>query len=246
MTGAAAGLGAGIAASLARNGFESVAITYRQTSPEATLSAVAAAGAQAHAVQIDFLDDPARTAATLADVQREYGPFDTLVHGVGPLRIERFINATLASYDEMFDGNVRSAVLLLQQLLPSMRERRFGRCVFFGMTGSAATAPTPAFGLHLAAKSALCALVRTIALEEAAHGITLNLIEPGDIREKSQTRECARRQAAANPRGVAGSYEDIADAVRFLVAVERDFITGAVLAIGAGLQPGGERIAPSA
>lgn len=236
VTGAAGGLAAGIAPALARDGFERVAITYRSTPPDATVDAVTAAGAIGAAVRVDFLDDAAVVEAALDDAVRRFGPFDTLVHAVGPLVVKRFARATLEDYREAFDGNVRSAVLASRAILPGMREAHFGRMVFFGMVGSSETRPFRAFSLYQAAKSGLVAFARCLALEEAGNGITVNVVAPGDIREKTLDRARAFERPAHNPRGRAGSYEDVADAVRFLVAHERDFITGAVIEVTGGLQ----------
>jgi 3-oxoacyl-[acyl-carrier protein] reductase len=236
VTGAAGGLAAGIAPALARDGFTRVAITYRETPPDATVEAIVAAGAAATAVRIDFLEDPAVVEAALDEAVRRFGPFDTLVHAVGPLVVKRFAGATLDEYREVFDGNVRSAVLAARATLPAMRDARFGRIVFFGMLGSSETRPFRGFSLYQAAKSALVAFARCLAIEEARNGITVNVVAPGDIREKSLDRARAFERPARNPRGRPGSYEDVADAVRFLVARERDFITGAVIEVTGGLQ----------
>ena len=236
VTGAAGGLAAGIAPALARDGFSRVAITYRSTPPDATVAAIVAAGAAGTAVRIDFLEEAAAVEAALDDAVRRFGPFDTLVHAVGPLVVKRFAGTTLADYREAFDGNVRSAVLAARATLPAMREARFGRIVFFGMLGSSETRPFRSFSLYQAAKSAVVAFARCLAVEEARNGITVNVVAPGDIREKSLDRARAFERPAGNPRGRPGSYEDVADAVRFLVARERDFVTGAVIEVTGGLQ----------
>jgi 3-oxoacyl-[acyl-carrier protein] reductase len=244
VTGAAGGLAAGIAPALARDGFTHVSITYRSTPPAATVAALEAAGAQAAATCIDFLDDPSAVEAALAAVVREHGPFDTLVHAVGPLVAKRFARLTLDDYRAMFDGNIRSAVLAARATLPAMREAHFGRIVFFGSVGSSETRPFRALSLYQAAKSAVVAFARCLALEEAGNGITVNVVVPGDIREKSLDRARALERAATNPRSRPGSYEDVADAVRFLIAPERDFITGAVLEVTGGLQAASEQPTP--
>lgn len=244
ITGAASGLAAGIAGHLAGAGFEGITITYRKTSPEAVLKAVTHAGGFANAVQVDFSSDAAEIEAELESCVRDLGPFDTLVHAVGPLVVKRFSNLTMADYREMFDGNVRSAVLAARAVLPAMRKARFGRIVFFGMNGSSETRPYRGFTLHQAAKSAVVAFARCLAVEEAEHGITVNVIEPGDIRQKGITREEARRLSGSAPCGRPGSYEDIADAVSFFVAPERDFVTGAVLSVTGGLIEADGRNAP--
>lgn len=210
------------------------------TPPEATVAAIESAGATASATRLDFLDDAAAVEAALDDAVRAHGPFDTLVHAVGPLVVKRFAVSTLEDYREAFDGNVRSAVIAARATLPAMRAAKFGRIVFFGMLGSAQTRPFKSLSLYQGAKSGLVAFARSLAMEEAMHGITVNIVSPGDIREKTLLREQAHQRVANNPRGRPGSYEDVADAVRFFVAAERDFITGAVIEVTGGLQTAAE------
>ncbi len=236
VTGAAGGLAAGIAADLARDGFAHVAITYRSTPPDATLAAIERAGARASAAQIDFLDEPSTVESALDAIARTQGPFDTLVHAVGPMLVKSFERSTLEDYDAIFDGNVRSAVLALRATLPAMRAARFGRVVLFGSIGAREMRAFRSLALYQAAKSALVAFARSLAVEEAGNGVTINVVVPGDISDKSLPRDRARDQRAGNPRGRPGSYEDVADAVRFFVAAERDFVTGAVLEVTGGLQ----------
>ncbi len=241
VTGAASGLAAGIAAGLAEDGFERVAITWRESSPEQTLARIRTAGARASATRIDFLAESATIERSLAECVREHGPFDTLVHAVGPLRFGALECADEDGYRAMFDGNVRSAWLAARAVLHGMRAAGFGRIVAFGMNGSALAAAAPGLGMHAAAKSALISLLRTLAAEVAGSGITVNAIEPGDVRDKALPRADALRTPAENPVGRAGSFEDVLDAVRFFVAPERDFITGVVLPVTGGLQGPFER-----
>lgn len=241
VTGAASGLAAGIVADLASAGFEGITITYRRTPPDDVLAAIARRGAVANAVPIDFSADEDAIAGDLDACIREHGPFDTLVHAVGPLVVKRFERTTMADYREIFDGNVRSAILASRSVLPGMRAARFGRIVFFGANGSSETRAYRGFTLYQAAKSAVVAFARCLALEEAEHGITVNVVEPGDIRQKEIDREEARRRTGPAPRGRPGSYEDVAGAVAFFVAQECDFVTGAVLAVNGGLTQADER-----
>jgi 3-oxoacyl-[acyl-carrier protein] reductase len=163
---------------------------------------------------------------------------------VGPLVLKRFERLTAEDYRIAFDGNVRSAVLATQAVLPAMREAGFGRIVFFAMLGSAQTMPFRGFAFYQAAKSALTAFARCLALEQARNGVTVNVVAPGDVRDKTLSRAEALRRPARNPRGRPGSHEDVADAVRFLVAADRDFVTGAVLEVTGGLTQADERNEP--
>ena len=244
VTGAARGLAAAVAAVLPRDGFEHVAITYRTTPPDATLAAIAAAGASASAERIDFLDDDGVVARALDGLVRASGPFDTLVHGVGPLAVKRFERLTDRDYREVFDGNVRSAVAATRAVLPAMQSAEFGRIVFFAMLGSNETRPFRGFAFYQAAKSALVAFARCLALEQARFGITVNLVAPGDIRDKTLTAQEAHARGARNPRGRPGTAADVADAVRFLVGSDRDFVTGAILDVTGGATQADERNEP--
>ena len=235
VTGAARGLARGIASDLAGAGYR-VAFTYRAggTTPDETLAAIRARGAEALAVAADHAQ-PGATAAAVERAEREFGRLDALVHAVGPIVVRSFERLTLADYAAMLDGNLRSAVEAAFAILPGMRERGFGRLVFFGMNGSHVTLPARGMTLYGAAKAGVVAFARALALEEAKFGITVNVVEPGDIRSKDLDRAGARALQANNPTGHAGSWEDIAAAVRFVVTDEGGFLNGMTLGVNGGL-----------
>jgi 3-oxoacyl-[acyl-carrier protein] reductase len=235
VTGAASGLGAGIARSLAAAGYR-IAFTYRAggTAPDETRTAVAEYDPDVLALAND-LGSFVAGEELVAAVEARRGPLDVVVHAVGPIVVRAFANCSPADYRAMVDGNLGSAVALALAVLPGMRARRFGRLVFFGMNGSHVTQPARSMALYAAAKAAVVTFARTLALEEARHGITVNVIEPGDIRNKAHSREEARAVGANNPTGHAGSWEDVADAVRFAVRDEADFLNGMVVGVNGGM-----------
>ncbi len=235
ITGSAAGLGAGIARRFAQAGYR-VVLTHRPggTAPDATLDAVRAFDATARSFAVDVADQAALGRA-LTEIQTTVGPIDVLIHAAGPLEIARFARSEYAAYERLIAGNLSSAVTLAAALIPGMRARGFGRLVFFGMTGSSVTRPARGMAFYGAAKAGLVSFARTLSLEEAQAGITVNIIEPGDIRDKSITRDAARAIPAKNPSGHAGSWEDIADAALYLAGDGAGFVNGAVLAVGGGL-----------
>lgn len=235
VTAGSAGLARGVVVGLASAGYR-VAFTYRQggTSPDATLAAVRERGSDALALAADFARN-GDGAKAVAAVESRFGRLDVLVHAIGPMLIRRFERSTLDDYEMLLQTNLGSAVECAAAALPGMRARGFGRLVFFGMNGSHATQPARGMSLYGAAKAGVTAFARTLALEEARHGITVNVIEVGDIRNKDADREAARAIPAKNPTGHAGSWEDVAYAVRFLVADEASFINGAVIGVNGGL-----------
>jgi 3-oxoacyl-[acyl-carrier protein] reductase len=235
VTGAASGLAAGIARTLGANGYR-VAFTYRPTGtpPDATRAAVAAHDPGVVAFGNE-LEDFAAATRLVAEVTATRGPIDVVVHAVGPIIVRPFATVTPADYRAMVDGNLGTAVAIAAAVLPGMRARRFGRLVFFGMNGSHATQPARGMALYAAAKAGVVTFARTLALEEAQHGITANVIEPGDIRDKVATREAAHAIPAANPTKHAGSWEDVADVVRLVVGDGAGYLNGMVLSVNGGL-----------
>lgn len=235
VTGAAAGLGAGIAVALATDGYR-IAFTYRPggTPPDETRTRVAEYDPDVLAVAND-LGSFAAGGELVAAVEAERGPVDVVVHAAGPIVVRSFAASTADQYRAMIDGNLGTAVTLAAAVLPGMRARGFGRLVFFGMNGSHVTQPARLMALYGAAKAGVVTFARTLALEEARHGITSNVIEPGDIRRKALTRAQARGVKAENPTGHAGSWEDVAAAVRFAVGDDAGFLNGMVLGVNGGL-----------
>jgi 3-oxoacyl-[acyl-carrier protein] reductase len=235
VTGAARGLARGIAVELARAGYR-LAFTYRPggTPPDATAGALRAAGTEPVVIAADHARAGETTRSVLA-AETALGAVDVLVHAVGPIVVRPFARCTLDDYNAMLDANLRSAVEAAFAVLPGMRRRGYGRLVFFGMNGSNVTLPSAGMSLYGAAKAGVVTFARTLALEEAKGGITVNAVEPGDIRDKEIGRAGARELPANNPTGRAGSWEDVAYAVRFLVSEEASFINGTTIAVNGGL-----------
>ncbi|MBD5632896.1 MAG: SDR family oxidoreductase [Candidatus Eremiobacteraeota bacterium] len=236
ITGAASGLARGIAIDLARHGYR-VAFTYRPggTGPEQTLARIRdAGGAEGVAVAADHarVGDTERSVRAAAQA---LGGIDAYVHAVGPIVVKLFASSTQEDARAMLAGNFESAVEGAFAALPAMRAQGYGRLVFFGMNGSGQTLPARGMSLYGAAKAAVVTFARSLALEEAKAGITVNAIEPGDIRNKDLDRAGSREVSANNPTGHAGSWEDVAYAVRFLVSQEASFINGMTLGVNGGL-----------
>jgi 3-oxoacyl-[acyl-carrier protein] reductase len=235
VTGGAGGLAQGICITLARAGYR-VAFTYRAggTPPDATLDLVRPYDAGVLAIDED-VTQPTGAQAAVAATQARLGGLDVLIHALGPIVVKSFEKSDFDDYTRMIAGNLGSAVALAFAVLPQMRERGFGRLVFFGMNGSHVTQPARSMTLYGAAKAGVVTFARSLALEEAKHGITVNVLEPGDIRDKSADRRTARQRQAENPTGHPGSWEDIAAAVLFAIGDDAYYYNGMVLGVNGGL-----------
>lgn len=237
VTGSAGGIMRGVCVSLARRGF-AIAAHHRpeRGNADETVAAVRAVGGSCVAFGAD-VTSPDGAASLVDAAHRRFGRIDALVCGVGPMIVKDAIDTTPAEFDSMIAGNLFSAFYAIRASLPIMREQRRGRIVCFGMTGSETTQGFRHLSAYVAAKAALTALVKTLALEEGPYGITCNVVNPGDIRDKSADRRTASdRRDYRNPTTRPGSWEDVGDAVAYLASDEASFVNGAVLTVSGGWQ----------
>ncbi len=236
LTGASGGLGMGIARYLANQNFD-LAI-HTQSNPEAAKQIVR-----------DLSDDGAGTIITkgnLAEagiaeeavrkISDKLAPPFALVHLAGPFMMKNVSDHSLADLETMISGNLTTFFNATKAVLPEMRSAGSGRIISFGMVGAQSTSPMRNTGPHLAAKSAVVSLSKTWAIEEASNGITFNTINPGKIEAKSAIREEADKMEPGSqfPMGHPGSFEDIADAILFLLSPSARYITGSVIDVAGG------------
>ncbi|SFI87287.1 3-oxoacyl-[acyl-carrier protein] reductase [Thermoflavimicrobium dichotomicum] len=174
------------------------------------------------------------------NVYRHFGRIDALIHAVGPFIRERklFYEHSLQDIDQMVTGNLLSALWTIHAALPYMRRQQWGRIIMFGF-GRAGEAPSwPDRSVYAAAKTGLVSFTKTLAVEEAPYGITVNMVCPGDIvGEKKEWRiqDVAQLSDDETPRGRPGSGEDVARVIHFLCQDESDFLTGNIINVTGGL-----------
>jgi len=233
VTGAARGIGAGIALTLADHGAD-VAITYERSHERAAelVRQIEARGRRAVAIQADSADAAAvkRSVDAAAD---QLGGLDILVNNAGIARAGAFIDMRLADIDDQLNVNVRAAILASQAAL-----RHFGAGARIVTIGSNMAERVPFGGLTVYAltKSALLAFTRGLARELGAQGITANLVQPGpiDTDMNPANGESSDSQRALTALGSYGKPADIGAAVAFLAGPGANFITGSVLTVDAG------------
>ncbi|SDX52464.1 3-oxoacyl-[acyl-carrier protein] reductase [Marininema mesophilum] len=180
------------------------------------------------------------TVRVVTEAVNHFGGVDVLIHAVGPFIRERkrFTDLQGAEIESMVDGNLKSALFASHTALPVMRERGMGRVIFFGF-GRVNEAPAwPDRSAYAAAKSGLVSLTKTLAVEEAPYGITVNMVCPGDIigdNKEKWIKDVQGERDAETPRGRPGVGEDVARVVRFLCEPASDFVTGNVINVTGGL-----------
>jgi 3-oxoacyl-[acyl-carrier protein] reductase len=228
VTGASRGLGAAIAAALAASGAR-VAVNYLQnrTAAEHVCDSIRQAGGVSEPFQADVRNDD-EVDRLVDDVTRRLGPVDILVpNATGPQPFLPIEEQTWADYLDQLEFFVKSPLLLLKRVLPSMRHRKFGRIIHIG--SEVVELGNPRFANYVAAKAAQLGLTRSWALELAESGITVNLVAPGWIpteRHHDATSAEIEAYTANVPMKRMGTPADVASMVVFLASPAASFITG--------------------
>jgi len=240
VTGAARGIGAGIAAKLAANGHP-VVLADVLPEVEATARALREAGHQARAIRLDVSDEAAVAALPQA-IGDWWGRLGVVVNnaGISPKaeggRPRKIRDMPAEEWRRVLAVNLTGAFLVSQACLPPLRARRWGRIIM--LTSQAARAKSQIAGAHYAAaKTGLMGFARSLAVELGPDGITVNSIAPGRI-DTPMARGAAagaNEAFAANiPLGRVGTPEDVAEVAGFLASDAAAYLTGATLDVGGG------------
>jgi len=231
-TGAPHGIGMAVARALARQGHRLV-ITSTTGRIQLRGAELAAEGAEVRVFQGDLTD--AFAVDQLADLA---GPVDILVNNAGmaslsePIRPRSFLDMTIEEWRRQIDVSLTSAVLVTRAFLPGMLERRFGRVVMM----SSVTGPLVSFpgaSAYAAAKAGMMGLVRSLALEVAAQGVTVNGIAPGWIDTGALGRKELTAAKATPPRR-AGTPAEVAACAAFLASDGAAYVNGSLLVVDGG------------
>jgi len=240
VTGAARGIGAGVARRLAADGFAVAVVDLDETACKPVVEEIERAGGRAIAVGADVADEQA-VADAVARVTEELGAPTVLVNNAGIIRDNLLFKMTTDDWDAVLGVHLRGAFLMSRAVQTHMTEAGWGRIVNLSSTSALGNRGQANYA---AAKAGIQGFTKTLALELGRFGVTANAIAPGFI-ETEMTTATAERMgvpfedfkagaAAQIPVARTGTPNDIAHAVSFFASEGAGFVSGQVLYVAGG------------
>jgi acetoacetyl-CoA reductase len=237
VTGGARGIGAATSAALARAGYH-VAAGYsaNQVAAEEFADKLRAEGLSI-SVHRGNVGSPQDCRRVVDEVLTQHGRVDVLVNNAGVTVDKTVRRMSVEDWHAVLRVNLSGAFYMIQSVLEHMLERGFGRIINI----SSVVGDTGAFGQanYAASKSGLYGLTKSLALETARKGITVNCVAPGYIDTDMVAKvpqDVLAQYVTQIPVGRLGRPDEVAQVVRFLAADEAAYITGAVLPVNGGLE----------
>ncbi len=240
VTGAARGIGAGVATRLAADGMAVAVLDLDEAACRTVADAIADQGGRALAVGCD-VSDPVAVQAAVGRVATELGPPLVLVNNAGIIRDNLIFKMGVDDWDAVMGVHLRGAFLMTKACQAYMTQAGFGRIVNLSSTSALGKRGQANYA---AAKAGLQGFTKTLAIELGRFGITANAIAPGFI-ETEMTRATAERvgmswedfraaAAADIPVGRGGTPADIAATASFFAREEAGFVSGQVIYVAGG------------
>jgi NAD(P)-dependent dehydrogenase (short-subunit alcohol dehydrogenase family) len=234
VTGAAVGNGRAFCERLAEEGAKIIIADIADASE--TVELVRQAGGEAFAVTVDCTN-PDDVRHLVQTALKQYGRIDILVHNVGMYDEEPFELIGFAQWKHMLDVNLNSLFLVVQEVLPVMKEAGFGRIIT--MSSNTVWLGTPYLAHYAAAKMGVIGFTRSLASEIGRYGITINAVtvgltatqRPANANQSSTILQHILPMQAVHR---ADEPEDIANVVAFLALPASGIITGQSLNVDGG------------
>ena len=240
VTGAAQGIGLGIAQRLAREGADLAVNVLRMDdrARSARQELAASSGRRCELFPAD-VSLPGQTRELVRQVVATFGRLDVLVNNAGIERRAGILDISEADFDQVIATNLKGPMFLSQAFAQHVREAGGGGTII-NISSVHEDLPFPHFAPYCASKGGLKMLMRTMALELAPMGIRVNNVAPGAIRTPINSdllNDPAKLQPllAQIPAGRMGEPSDVAGVVAFLASDDACYVTGATLVVDGGL-----------
>jgi len=235
VTGGSKGIGKGIARTLARHGVRVLIASRGEAAARGVVDEIRSAGGTAEHVTADVSDPDAVPRIAEAALEH-FGGIDILCSNAGIFPPRSLRELTAGEIDEVFNVNLRGTMLVVKACLPALERSGHGRVILT----SSITGPVtgyPGWSHYGASKAGQLGFMRTVAMEVAGAGITVNAVLPGNIKTEGLGElgeEYERTMAAAIPLKRLGTVDDVANTVVFLASDEAAYLTGVAIVVDGG------------
>jgi NAD(P)-dependent dehydrogenase (short-subunit alcohol dehydrogenase family) len=239
VTGAASGIGLGIARQLAVDGHAIALLDLDGDTARVAAAELTAEGHRAVAYAVDVADRAA-LGRVFSSMREELGPVTIAVTSAGIESFDSVIDITPEKWDRILAVNLTGTFTCIQLAVPDMIAAKWGRIVTISSSSAQSGAPNMAH--YVASKGGVIGLTKALARELAGHGITANTIPPTLV-DTPMARKAEAvgdvpsidTMGAMVPLGRAGTPEDIAATCAFLCSEQAGYITGQVIGVNGGM-----------
>lgn len=235
VTGATRGIGRAIAETLAQDGFIVIGTATSENGASTITQFLQAIDNNNKGVVLN-VDDGEAIAALIANIQNDLGTIDVLVNNAGITRDNLMLRMSEDEWDAIMLTNLKSVFRTSKGVLKGMMKKRAGRIInissVVGSTGNAGQVN------YAAAKAGIAGFTKSMALEVASRGITVNAVAPGFIAtDMTEGLKEEQKEALLNsiPLHRLGQPQDIADAVSWLASDKASYITGQTIHVNGGM-----------
>jgi NAD(P)-dependent dehydrogenase (short-subunit alcohol dehydrogenase family) len=241
VTGAANGIGRGIATRLAREGAAIGILDQDAAGCHSVCREIRDSGGHAMTLVADVSDAGAVERA-IRGLAEKLGPPTLAVHSAAIMPTGTILETDEPEWERVYAVNVKGAYLLCRGVIPYMLRAGRGSIIF--MASITGVNGLPGLAAYSSTKGALIALSRALAIDHARNGIRVNAVAPGTIDSpmlhgfvaaQGNPQETRRVFDEVQPRGRIGTIEEVANVVAFLASDESSLISGATLAADGGM-----------